>query len=87
MEMLDVLYPSGVWWADRNLHGKVYRTYRGHQTKEPGDQQCWEMNCTGNMGGCGASISADSEPEVIAKWNRRVSLDAMLSERSKGPKA
>ena len=70
--MLDVLYPSGSWWFETDIGGKKVRAYRGRRDRQQGDQQCWSMNCTENMGGCGANIDADSREEVIAKWNRRI---------------
>lgn len=70
--MLDVLHKSGSWWADRPFYGKTYRTYRSYREREEGDQPCWEMNCNENMGGCGARVVADTELEVVQKWNRRV---------------
>ena len=72
-DLLDVLHRSGTWWADRTFYGKTYRIYRRHSMREEGDSPCWSMNCTENMGGCGAEITGDSEAEVVAKWNRRTS--------------
>lgn len=65
--MLDVLYPSGTWWADRPFYGKVYRTYRSHKEREEGDKQCWRVRC----GNCGASVTDDGREEVSSKWNQR----------------
>lgn len=75
-DLADVLYPSGTWWADRQFYGKVYRTYRSHQLREEGDQQCWGMHCTENHGGCGAQVYGHSEQEARDKWNRRAKQEA-----------
>jgi hypothetical protein len=68
-DLSDVLYPSGTYrrWDERNQ----FHHYVSHNQSRQGDTPCWEMNCTANMGGCGASISADSEEEAVAAWNRR----------------
>ena len=73
-DLIDILHPSGIYWrpyfSDDGV--EISRSYVGHQESKPGDQQVWTMNCTENMGGCGAEISADTLDEVIKKWNRRV---------------
>ena len=70
-EMMDVLYPSGVWWADEIVDNCVVRVYRTHSERKPNDEKGWCLNCTHNMGGCGAILHADTKAEVINKWNRR----------------
>lgn len=69
--MLDVLHKSGVWWGYSNISGFQIKTYRNHSNRRKDDNPCWTINCTSNMGGCGARVEADSEEEVIAIWNRR----------------
>ena len=66
-DLIDTLYPSGIYWREQEWG----RSYHGTEDRREGDQLCWEMNCTEANGGCGASISADSEQEVRDKWNRR----------------
>jgi hypothetical protein len=66
-DLMDTLYPSGTYWRETD----GIRHYIGHREHLPTDGKCWSMHCTGNHGGCGAGITADSEPEVIEKWNRR----------------
>jgi hypothetical protein len=69
----DTLYPSGVYWR---FDPKIQRrTYHSRREQQPGDHDCMEMNCTETNGGCGARITADSEEEVIAKWNRRATRE------------
>lgn len=75
-DLIDTLYPSGTWWRDLGDGERSYHSYKDHKK---GDQPCISMHCTENMGGCGAEITADTEPEVIAKWNRRA-----LQETSHG---
>lgn len=70
-DLSDVLYPTGTYRRVEQRHG--YAHYVSHNQSRKGDTQCWGMNCTACMGGCGASISADSEGEAIAAWNRRAS--------------
>lgn len=70
-DLIDTLYPSGPWWRQ---DGDGHRSYHLHRNRAPGDQPCVTMHCTENMGGCGAEITADTEAEVIAKWNRRAPM-------------
>jgi hypothetical protein len=76
-DLSDVLYPSGTYrrWSERH---HVHH-YVSHNQSMKGDTPCWEMNCTANMGGCGASISADSKDEAVAAWNRRASANGDVS--------
>lgn len=68
-DLSDVLYPTGTYRRVEERHGYVH--YVSHNQSREGDTPCWAMHCTTNMGGCGASIDADSEAEAIAAWNRR----------------
>lgn len=69
--LLDVLYPTGSWWALREFYGTKRITFRSQREREPGDKPCWGMHCTENIGGCGVKVTALTKEEVIAKWNRR----------------
>lgn len=75
--MLDVLYPSGTWWREEvswvpsKVTGRKIRTYHNHRSRKEGDRPCFEMNCTFNMGGCGARLVRDSREEAIVAWNTR----------------
>lgn len=76
--MLDVLHRSGTWWREEvswvpsPFTGRRVRTYHSHKDRKDGDNPCWEMNCTFNMGGCGVRLVRDSRDEAIAAWNTRV---------------
>lgn len=62
----DTMHPSG-GWVDEPDGFRHYVT-----TWDPRKQgSCFEVNCVQHYGGCGASISGDSEEEAIAAWNRR----------------
>lgn len=39
-----------------------------------GGEQLWNLNCSENYGGCGASVSGDNEQQCIEFWNRRTYL-------------
>ena len=67
--MLDVLHMSGKWWAYSDKVGGI--VFRNHRSRLPDDNPCWVMNCTENMGGCGAEISGLTRLEAIQKWDRR----------------
>lgn len=71
-DLSDVLYPSGTYRRVDERHGFAH--YVSMNQSKAGDTPCWDMHCTTNMGGCGAQISADSEAEAIAAWNRRPSV-------------
>lgn len=66
-DLIDTLYPTGTFWRVTN----GFRHYVGRKERQDGDKMCMGMHCTESNGGCGAEISADTEEEVIAKWNRR----------------
>lgn len=68
-DLSDVLYPNGSYRRYNERHG-VYH-YVSHNQSRKGDEPCWSMHCTSNMGGCGAEISADTQKAAIAAWNRR----------------
>ena len=71
-DLIDTLYPSGIYWRNHQRpDGSVMRSYHGRDTIKEGDGKCWSMNCTQNMGGCGAEIGGDSREEAIDRWNRR----------------
>lgn len=70
-QMLDVLYPSGVWWRVETVNGREVCSFVTHRERKAGDQKCWEMNCTENMGGCGASIHGMTVDDTVRKWNTR----------------
>jgi hypothetical protein len=66
-DLSDTLYQSGTYWRE----DEGFRHYISRRERRDGDQPCWSMHCVSNGGGCGAQITADSEPEVRAAWNRR----------------
>jgi len=68
-DLSDTLYPSGGYWRESEFG----RHYFGIKESREGDGECWGMNCTQCMGGCGARINGDSMEEAIAKWNTRAS--------------
>jgi len=67
-DLIDTLYPSGTY---RRYDIRGFHHYVSMKDRKAGDEPCWEMNCTENMGGCGAEMHANSRAEVIAKWNTR----------------
>ena len=67
VDLSDTLYPKGIYWRQE----EDGRSYHSQVDRQEGDQPCWSMNCTECNGGCGAEISADTEEEIRAKWNRR----------------
>ena len=64
----DTIHPSGVGW--KPWKGARFRHYVSY-LEVPQEQWCWEVHCDITAGGCGASISGDSQEEAIARWNRR----------------
>lgn len=66
-DLSDTLYPSGIVWTD---HEQGFRSYSSFKDNPTGDR-CYSMNCTTNLGGCGAEVHGDSKDEAIAAWNRR----------------
>lgn len=62
----DALHMSVVAWKIKNGH-KHYVRYN-----EPNDGRCYEVHCSTIYGGCGATITGDSELDAIAAWNMRV---------------
>lgn len=69
-DLADTLYPSGTYWREED----GLRHYVGHRERMDGDNPCWTMHCKVSDWGCGAKITADSEEEVIAAWNRRAAI-------------
>jgi hypothetical protein len=69
-DLSDSLYPSGIYWRE----GSWGRSYFSQRESKPEDHACFQMNCTVCEGGCGANITANSEEEVIAAWNRRATI-------------
>ncbi len=67
-DLIDTLYPSGTYW--REWEGQ-YRHYVSFNMQQPTDNPCYVMHCSEDIGGCGAQMNADSQQEVIDKWNRR----------------
>lgn len=78
-DLSDTLYPSGIYWRTDPEIGRHYIIHSNEMERAEDDNKCWEMNCTENMGGCGASIYADSRDEVIAKWNKRPALSTQAA--------
>lgn len=70
--LIDVLYPSGRWREDAG-----FRHYLLPGDKREGHGEVWHIGCTQNMGGCGASLMADSRDEAKAAWNRRSDGDRL----------
>lgn len=66
---MDMLYPSGTLWVYNEEF--EMRTYHRMNNRKEGDNFCYVMHCTCNVGGCGAEIHGDSKEETIEKWNRR----------------
>lgn len=64
----DTLYPSGLYWrvTDDITH------YIRLKERQEGDQPCWKIVCNTSAGGCDVEMHADTEEELIEKWNRRV---------------
>lgn len=67
----DSLYPSGTVWRD-TPHGRTYHSWKNRQE---GDSQCWQLICNEIYGGCGVEMHADSQDDVVKKWNRRVNKE------------
>ncbi len=68
----DTMYPDGTYWYDNPDLGRVY-VNRDQLVLVPFQfGRCWGIHCQPIYGGCGASMTGDSEEEVIAKWQRRV---------------
>jgi sarcosine oxidase delta subunit len=65
IEDSDNFHPSMVAWKTTE-HGRAYVYFRDEH-----EGQCWEVHCCTHYGGCGASITADTKEETIAKWNKR----------------
>ena len=66
----DALHPTGTGWSD----GPGKRRYyfgRQHARYKDRDGDVWELGCLEHEGGCGATMTGDSEAQVIAKWNSR----------------
>lgn len=63
----DVLYPTGSGYEilEDGMH-----SYK-HFSQVPQEQWCWSMHCPIPSGGCGVSMSGDSEQEAMDKWNKR----------------
>ncbi len=68
----DTLYTSGSGWREVQFGERKIRHYMGRKDYHEWQGACYEINCAVTYGGCGVNISADSIPEVIQKWNRRV---------------
>ena len=70
----DALHPTGIGWAEhrgaRNYFGRRHRRYKSR------DGDVWELGCLEHEGGCGATMTGDSEAQVIAKWNLRMPPNA-----------
>lgn len=62
----DVFHPSGGW----KIH-KGFRSYLSFSDLDKFDGFTWQINCPTIYGGCGASISGDSEEEAVEAWNKR----------------
>lgn len=66
----DTLHPSATGWKPQQNGIRTYHSFR----EVPKEQWCWEINCPTTAGGCGINMTDDSKEEVIAKWNKRVSI-------------
>ena len=66
--LIDSLHPTGRGWRDE---ADGFRHYLLRDMMKPSDGRVWTFGCLITEGGCGASINADSEAEVVAAWNRR----------------
>lgn len=71
-DLIDTLYPSGTYWHEED--GYRFYSHISDSDAATSGNLCWTMNCTENLGGCGANINGDSKKEVIDKWNRRNSV-------------
>lgn len=65
-DLIDTLYPGMRW---REEDGFKFYVAPGRSRKSDG--YVWTMHCNVSAGGCGATISGDSEEEARAAWNRR----------------
>ena len=61
----DIFHMSAIAWKMKNGH-KYYVRYN-----EINDGNCYEVHCPTHYGGCGATISGDSQYEAITAWNKR----------------
>lgn len=64
----DSLHPTGSYWRE---DADGLRHYVRHAQRHESDGAVWGFSCLVSEGGCGASISADSENEVVKAWNKR----------------
>ncbi len=67
----DTMYPV-FGWKDEDIggDGTLVRCYVPIYDPEK-HGMVYNINCASTYGGCDASITGDSEEEVIAKWNKR----------------
>lgn len=65
-DLSDTLYPSGIVWNTTNGIRCYFRYNEGLY-----EGMSWKMICNESYGGCGATISGDSEEETKEKWNNR----------------
>lgn len=66
----DTFYLSGTVWID-TLHGRSYFRY---SENKPFQGMCYNIVCNTIYGGCGASLSGDTQEETVAAWNKRKGL-------------
>jgi hypothetical protein len=62
IEDYDTLYPSGMYWIEKDL----VRSYVTFNKRSENHSPCWQVSCA-----CGASLNADSREEAIENWNKR----------------
>lgn len=63
---LEDIHRNGILWRDDPEVGRVY--YLGKRTATA-EGECWVIRCYSPH--CGVELSADSEEEVIERWNTR----------------
>lgn len=67
----DTMHPTGTTWTNEELAGDYFRRYHHYTEVWPGDGRVMVLNCPTIYGGCGVEMTADTEEELIEKWNRR----------------
>lgn len=73
----DMLVPTSFWKSKPNGERVYLGMGRGLRTENLSDcNRVWEIRCSFERGGCGATMSGDSITEVINNWNKRVNENA-----------
>jgi hypothetical protein len=72
----DTCYPTGHYWRyDAEVECRIYVS---QAEMIEGDGRVYCLNCVGTSGGCGVQMLGDSKEDVIAKWNNREHIEALL---------